>query len=309
MKSMTGFGEAKGKIANKLKFRIEIRSVNNRFFNLKMALPEALNKHEGEIEKLIREYIHRGSINFSLRLDAEPDKHLSINRQLIRNYYQELKRIQTLLGLKREISFESLINLPCILEMPDAKSGYLGNKEWNYIYNVIRTALVNLSSMREREGNRLKKALQKNLQKIFVILNKIEKQIPYVRDNYETSFRKKLKSILDNNLPMITKPSEKISDKISLFDLERNLAFEIATFSQRADINEEIQRLKSHLKEVSATLDENQEIGKKLDFIAQEMLREINTIGSKSNDTQITYSVILLKSEIEKIKEQVQNIE
>ena len=229
--------------------------------------------------------------------------------------------LQKTLGLKDDIPLNTLINLPGVLE-PVVKTDYITNKEWSYIMKVIRQALGNLVKMRQREGDRLAKMLQKDLSRMSDSLNKIEKFIPSIRADYEASFRKRLQDVLDKytlnpygtskdfsghpNTDNGTKPKGRNSD---INSLERNIAVEVALFAQKSDINEEIKRLSSHITEFTATLKQNNEVGKKLDFVTQEMLREINTIGSKSGNTTITYAVISLKSELEKIKEQVQNIE
>ena len=148
-------------------------------------------------------------------------------------------------------------------------------------------------------------------------MDKIEKRIPAIRAEHESSFKKRLQDVLDKYALNKDCSAGASDNNISngrdrgseLNSLDRSIAVEVALFAQRSDINEEIKRLSSHISEFTSTLKRNNEVGKKLDFITQEMLREINTIGSKSTDTQVTYAVISLKSELEKIKEQVQNIE
>ncbi|MBI5779671.1 MAG: YicC family protein [Planctomycetes bacterium] len=317
MKSMTGYGEARGRIApNRLNIRVEVRSVNNRFLNLKMNLPELLSGYESDIEEIARQYLKRGAINLFIKVFSDRTPRLIINRAIIKHYHQELKLLQKTLGLKDDIPLNTLINLPGVLE-PVVKTDYITNKEWSYIVKVIRQALGNLVKMRQREGDRLAKTLQKDLNRMGDSLNKIEKFVPSIRADYEASFRKRLQDVLDkytlnkdfsghSNPDNGAKPKNRNND---LSSLERNIAVEVALFAQKSDINEEIKRLSSHITEFTATLKQNNEVGKKLDFITQEMLREINTIGSKSANTTITYAVISLKSELEKIKEQVQNIE
>lgn len=317
MKSMTGYGEARGRLApNRLNVRVEIRSVNNRFLNLKMNLPELLSGYEGDIEEVARQYIQRGAINFFIKLFSDRTPKLVINRAVIKNYHQELKTLQKTLGLNHDIPINTLINLPGVLE-PVLKTDYISIKEWSYIVKIIKQALNNMVKMRQREGNRLAQTLRKNLDRMSEFMDKIEKRIPAIRSEHEASFKKRLQDVLDkyalnkdfdrdSNHDNGSKAKSRNND---LNSLERNIAVEVALFTQRSDINEEMKRLASHIVEFTDTLRQNTEVGKKLDFITQEMLREINTIGSKSSDTQVTYAVISLKSELEKIKEQVQNIE
>lgn len=327
MKSMTGYGEARGQLgAQGLNIRVEVRSVNNRYLNLKMNLPDLLSGYEGDIEEVVRQYLKRGAINIFIKIFSSRVTRLVINRQLLKNYYQELKMLQKALGLKENVPLNTLINLPGVLE-PVVKTDYISNKEWAYIIKVIRQSLGNMVKMRQREGNRLALTLRKNLKRMVEFLSKIEKRVPFIRSEYEASFRKRLQDLLDKyalnkdfsaGAPARTDGRSGGSDnniskgrdrRGELNNLERSIAVEVALFAQKADINEEIKRLASHIDEFTATLKKNNEVGKKLDFITQEMLREINTIGSKSSDTSVTYAAIALKSELEKIKEQVQNIE
>jgi uncharacterized protein (TIGR00255 family) len=323
MKSMTGYGEARGRFApNRLNIRVEIRSVNNRFLNLKMNLPELLSGYEGDIEELSRLYIQRGAINLFIKIFSDRTPRLIINRSIIKNYCQELKILQKTLGLKEDVPINTLINLPGVLE-PVVKTDCITDKEWSYIVKVIKQAFGSMVKMRQREGNRLAKTFQNNLSRMAEFMDKIEKRIPAIRVEHESSFKKRLQDVLDkyalNKDFPVGAPARtggydnNISNgrdrKGELNSLERSIAMEVALFTQRSDINEEIKRLSSHIAEFASTLKKNNEVGKKLDFITQEMLREINTIGSKSTDTQVTYAVISLKSELEKIKEQVQNIE
>jgi uncharacterized protein (TIGR00255 family) len=305
---MTGYGESKGSLGNKLNVKVEIRSVNNRFLNIKMNLPEVMGGYEGDIEKLIHQYVHRGTINLFLKLASDDDRKLVINRSMLKDYYNGLKNVQMMLGVKEPISLATVINLPGVLE-PSVKSDFISNKEWIYISSIIKQALVNLVRMREREGNRLKGTLQKSINKMTVLLKRIKSRRPEVLAHYENSLKERVQYILDNSFRKSDNFSNAVNQGKQTTNLEQNIAMEIALFAQRADINEEIQRLNSHFNEFSVTLNQSGEIGKRLDFICQEMLREINTIGSKSIDTSITYAVISLKSELEKIKEQIQNIE
>ncbi|MFH1231797.1 MAG: YicC/YloC family endoribonuclease, partial [Planctomycetota bacterium] len=303
MNSMTGYGEFRGACSNKFRVRVEVRSVNNRFLNIKMNLPEMMAGYEDDIEKLIRQYVHRGAINFFLKLSSDNDRKLIINRSMLKDYYKELKNMQVLLGLKESISLKTIINLPGVLE-PSVKCDFISNREWHCISMIVKQALVNLVGMRKREGNRLKKTLQKSINKMTLLLKQIKSRTPQVLTHYENSLKERVGHILDDSFRESDKFPNAVNQKKQTGNLEQNIAMEIALFAQRADINEEIQRLNSHFNEFSATLNQKSEIGKKLDFICQEMLREINTIGSKSIDTVITYAVISLKSELEQIKEQ-----
>lgn len=325
MKSMTGYGEARGRLApNRLNIRVEVRSVNNRFLNLKLNLPDLLSGYENDIEDIVRQYINRGAINFFIKVFSDRIPNLVINRQVLRNYHQELKSLQKTLGLRGEIPINVLINLPGVLE-PMVKTDCISNKEWHYIVKIIKQALDKMVRMRQREGGRLSRSFKINLGQMFALLDKIEKRIPFIRAEHELSFKRRLQAALEKYGLNKGVPSEVAGVEYNsankcgmdsrgksvneLNSLERSIAVEVALFAQRSDINEELKRLSSHISEFKDTLKRNNEIGKKLDFITQEMLREVNTIGSKSTDAQVIYAVIALKGEVEKIKEQVQNIE
>jgi len=316
MYSMTGYGEAKARLNNKITIRVEIRSVNNRFLNVKMNLPEVLNGYESNIEKIIHQHIHRGSLNFSVKLGLDDDKKLVINKNLLKDYYTDLKNISHSLGLKEPLTMQTIISMPGVFE-PAVKTGSISPKDWILITKVIKQALINLAAMRQREGHRLRINLQNHLKKITGLVKRIEKQAPRVLANFEAKFRSRLENILeghglakeDKNQAQTPLANNLQKNGKTSMSLEQSIAIEIAQFVQRADINEEVHRLESHVKEFSDSLKQDREMGKKLDFISQEILREINTIGSKSADSAITYSVIALKNEIEKIREQVQNIE
>jgi uncharacterized protein (TIGR00255 family) len=293
MKSMTGYGEAIVKGSNSQSLKAEIRSVNHRFFNLKSSLPQTLNIYEPDVGDLIKKHLRRGSINLVIREGKPESPELNIRAKLIKDYYRQLRQLQKTLKLKGDIAIESLISLPGVLEVTD-KPGNNIRKQWLMVEKVLKSALRDLTAMREREGKRLAKALAGILNKMSGLLGKIARLAPQVRARYEQSLRQRLAG-------MLAAPDYN--------NIRQGVANEVALFAQRSDITEEIQRLKSHLEEFSRTMRQPGEAGKRLDFISQEMLREVNTMGTKANDSRITYNVIALKGNVEKLKEQVQNIE
>ncbi|MDI6788683.1 MAG: YicC/YloC family endoribonuclease, partial [Planctomycetota bacterium] len=207
MNSMTGFGEATGRLSNKhirgaagatqceQNIQVQIRSVNNKFLSIKSNLSEMLSGYESDIETIIRQYVQRGTVNLSIKVTPDRVENLVINRALLNNYYRQLKAIQKSIGLTGHLSFETLINLPGVLE-PSTKSDYSGIREWRFISATIKRALENLVAMRRREGNRLKKTFQHNLKRMNLSLEGIKKRTPEVLSAYESSFRKKLQNIL-----------------------------------------------------------------------------------------------------------------
>ena len=294
MRSMTGYGEASYEKENLL-VRVECRSVNHRFFSLKLNLPETLTSYESEIESLVQKFIHRGTINLNVKLTALPEQGMyQFNATLIRHYYRRLKGLQKSLGIKEGIILDTLLTLPGVLE-PDAQPDWHTQKIWLKVKGAIQLALRRLQWMREREGKRLHTGLKKTLHKMQSLISQIESYAPVVIDHYEQNLRQRVARLLN----------------LKKNDLKDNqsLATEIMLFAQRCQITEEIQRLLSHLNEFTRTMNDQNAVGKKLDFITQEMLRETNTIASKANNARIAHWAIELKTETEKIKEQIQNIE
>ncbi|MFA5793808.1 MAG: YicC/YloC family endoribonuclease [Candidatus Brocadiia bacterium] len=294
MKSMTGYGEAMARLKDGVIIRAEIRSVNHRFFNLKTNLPASLNIYEADIEELIKKYIRRGSVNLVIREGRQEKPELNIQTGVLKNYHRQLKRLQKELGLSGGISIETLISLPGALEVAD-KDVSNAKRQWLNAERVVKAALQDMVAMRERESQRLAKGLLAIIRKMSALVNKIQALAPQVRTHYEKSLKERLSHILS---------SVDHNNNIS-----QGLANEVMLFAQRSDVTEEIERLKSHITEFERTMKLPNEAGKKLDFIAQEMLREVTTIGAKANNSKITYNVITLKGNVEKLKEQVQNIE
>lgn len=293
---MTGYGEATCKVTG-ININVRIRSVNHRFFNIQLRLPETLESTESKIDQLIRKHIRRGSISLSLKANmiaSEPS--FTFNTALVRKYACKLKSLQKTVGSKDELPISVLLELPGVMEPVNSETR-LTQRYQPVIMKTIKSALTNLTKMREREGKRLGEMLQSVIRKMSQLTGRIESRVPVVSTHYQTALSKRMNAILKKQ-------------KVSLTNnLNQHLAEEIGIFAQRADITEEVQRLKSHLKESTRTMAQETEIGKRLDFLSQEMLREVNTIGSKANDTKIAYWAVALKSEIEKLKEQVQNIE
>jgi len=296
MHSMTGYGEATSQIKG-MQIKATVRSVNHRFLNLQMNLLEALAAREDEIEQLIRKYIKRGSVNLSLKADALPTTPgFNFNLGLLKKYTHKLKSVQRSLQIRDNLDLTTLMNLPGVME-PINSMGQFTRSHLTKITEVIRKALSHLVQMRCREGKRLQVKLQRIIQKMFSLTKNIKRRIPVMRNKHENSLRTRIKEVLrKQGLEPTT-------------ELNQRLAEEVALFAQRVDITEELHRLDSHLNEFTRAMDNDADVGKKLEFLTQEMLREINTTGSKANDIQIAHLVVSLKSEVEKLKEQGQNIE
>lgn len=290
--SMTGFGDATTE-RDGTHYAVEIRSLNNRFFKSIIKLPETVSGLEPELETLLREKLGRGSITFivKMRMDsAEAAYH--INTQALNSYLQQLQAIQ---GLNKAISIDlaALLALPGVCQEPRDETDEI-DRHGPVIRQISEKAITKLLAMRAREGECLFTDLMRHVSVIAENLKEIAKRAPLVIDDYH----KRL--------------SQRVSELISKAELQvaqPDLLREVAVFADRADISEEIQRLSTHLEAFEQSCRSSEHAGRKLDFITQEMLREANTIASKGNDSQIARHIVEIKSAIDRLKEQVQNVE
>jgi len=296
--SMTGFGSAAAD-DHGISCTVEIRSVNNRFFKAVIKLPDKLANLEPEIDRVLRESLVRGSIVLSVSVkDQTTAASVSINQTVLKTYVDEALSLQTNLGNMARIDIASLLALPGVVEAGEDSAEYLATHE-ELVLKLVRAAIANLNEMRKREGAALWADLQRHLDIIRASLQKISHLAPEVVKTYHERLRSRV--------------NQMVSDaKLSLSD--HDLLKEVALFADRADISEEITRLGGHLDQFISVC-QKQDIaagggdGRKLDFIAQEMLREANTIASKANDSAIARLTVDIKSSIDRIKEQVQNAE
>jgi uncharacterized protein (TIGR00255 family) len=304
MRSMTGYGKASARVKN-LNIRIEARSVNHRFFNCQLGLPEILSDSNARIEAIVRQYIPRGSINLSIKIEPVNQKPVyEFNIPVIREYHNRIKVLQKKLGLKDQLSINTLLNLPGIQQLIQLNQAEI-KPDWAGMERVIASALKNLVNMRSREGNRLKKALQAILNRVQSLKEEVRKRIPEVKKQYQEALSKRVIEILSK----IKADISGTNNGTDANNINQRIAEEVAFFAQKIDITEEINRLESHLEEFRKTINQDGEAGKKLDFLTQEILREVNTMASKGNDSKISHYTIALKMEIDRLKEQVQNIE
>lgn len=292
IKSMTGFGKAT--IQTKEGFiDAEIRTVNHKYFEMGAKLPEGLSIFEDKIREIIQKKIRRGKINLTVTIDGkfEKPKVILIDRILAKNYLKEGILLKKALRVKGELDIKDIVNLPGIISYTETKT--ISKKLWQKMEKVLSAALVDLEKERAKEGAELKKEL---LKRIFIMenaLKMIDKRSYLNIDNYRNR--------LSNTIKSLSGAGELDKTRIET---------EVAIFAKNCDITEEITRLKSHLKGLKYLVNTiKDEAGKKIDFISQELTREINTIGSKSSDFKISEKVIEIKGEIEKIREQAKNIE
>lgn len=288
--SLTGYGRAE--LTDETgQLNAELRSVNNRFLQLSVRIPSSYSWAEMQIREFISARISRGSLNFSLEvLNSEEETDIEINLPLLRkllNLHSELS-LQT--AKDTSLSFNGLLSIPGIMKIRPKE----GDKEalWKRLEKVLQDLIDNFIESRKREGDRLKTALICHADTLAEIVSKVE---PLSADYKETA---------------IAKFKERIKELSEAAEIdESRLNTEVALWTDRLDVTEEIVRLKSHLEELKNILDSEEPIGRRLDFLAQELNREANTLSSKIDDVQITKLAIDLKCEIEKIREQAQNIE
>lgn len=293
LQSMTGFGEAHSR-QDGLAVAVEIRTINNRFFKLSVRTSEGYASLEPQIEALVRNSIHRGTIQINVRVDRKrsPDDY-RINVDVLDRYRRQLESLQQLWDIARPLSLEALLPLPGVVD--DASGQAVdATEDWPVIEATVQAALESLGRMRGEEGRAMGADLMVNCRAAAASLDQIERRAPLVVEDYRNRLFDRLKRTLAD-LNVSLEPADVIK--------------EVSVFADRSDISEEIVRLRSHLEQFQATMDVPESAGRKLDFLTQEMFRETNTIGSKANDVEIARSVIEIKTAIERIREMIQNIE
>ena len=290
--SMTGFGDASAERSG-THYAVEIRSLNNRFFKPVIKLPENVSGLEPELETILRQHLGRGSITYVLKMrmdSAEAAYH--INTPALKAYIEQLQAVR---GLDRllQIDLAALLALPGVCQEPRDESDEIA-RHGDTIRELTAKAIVKLNAMRQREGQSLFDELMRHVRVISANLAEIEKHAPSVVEDYHKRLSQRVNQLLS-----------KAELKVSEPDLIR----EVAVFAERADVAEEIQRLGHHLQAFEEACRKDEHAGRKLDFITQEMLREANTIASKANDAQIARHIVEIKGAIDRLKEQVQNVE
>ncbi len=292
LNSMTGYGRSEKQNGN-FACKAEIRSVNNRFIEINTRLPKYLSALELPLKKLIKSKCARGSFDLSLTLEKDDatgaDLEIKPNMGLATQYFDAFKQIKSELGLESDLSIEALLAVKDIVK---AEPPTLDTSQEEMILETTEEALLALIKMRQEEGNNLQKDLSGRLQDILKLTQSIQDRQPVVLAEYRNRLNDKIKLLTEG---------------IELD--ETRLAQETALMADRCDISEEITRLGSHLEQFNDMFKKTEPIGRKMEFITQEINRETNTIGSKSVDFQISQNVIEIKSILEKIREQIQNIE
>lgn len=291
IKSMTGFGKAE-ELTHEYKIAVEIRSVNHRYFDLSVKMPKRFSKFEADIRKLVKEYVQRGKIDLCIVYESYTDTYskLILNEDILDQYVAHAKHIEEKYGIKNEMHMSSLLRFPEIITVSNSEETV--EHIWLQVRDCIVKALEEFVAARSLEGDHLHKDLRDKLENLLKNTQAIEERVPLLMERYHNKLKEKISALLEE----------------SNID-ESRIITEVAIYADKISIDEELVRLKSHIKAVERELEAGENIGRKVDFISQELNREANTILSKSDDIDISNRAIELKTCIEKIREQIQNIE
>lgn len=290
IKSMTGYGKANLNEEER-EYQIEIKTVNHRYLDISVKMPKQISYLEETIKKEISKQIKRGKVDIYVTFNNSSieGKAIKINTQLAKAYISELKKLAEEEKILADIQVNDIAKYPEVLTVEYNQEDEIIKEEMT---KTVQVAIENLISMREKEGEKLSEDLSKRLDSIQEKVNELNKYSTGLIEEYVVKLEERLKQLLPNQ------------------ELDKSrLAQEVVIYADKCSIQEEITRLKSHISQFRGLLKSNESVGKKLDFIIQEMNRETNTIGSKSNNLDITNGVIDMKTEIENLREQVQNIE
>lgn len=291
LRSMTGYGRSQ-KILNGRDILVEIKSVNHRYFEYSSRIPRVYNYIDDKLKTMLKTAISRGKVDVSVSINNIDGKDalIDINSGIAAGYVEALRSISESLNLEDDLKLSNLMRLPDVFNVQKAPDDE--EQIWVDVSEVVTEALAKFVEMRAVEGEKLKNDVTEKASYILNMVSKVEELSPLTVENYRNRLYAKLSDVLQ----------DKDID-------EQRLLTEAAVFAEKIAVDEETVRLRSHISQLVAMLDSNEAIGRKLDFIVQEMNREVNTIGSKAQDLNITRLVVDMKAEIEKIREQIQNIE
>ena len=297
LRSMTGYGRAQ-KIINGRDILVEVRSVNHRYYEYSSRIPRAYSYIDEKLKALLKSAISRGKAEVSVTINniEGKDTVIAVNKDAAEGYVNALRSLNQQMGTDGECWLEDDIKLSKLLKMPDIftiqKAPDDEEQVWADVAEVASEAIAKFVDMRTTEGERLFADVNSKADLILEMVGKVEELSPQTVENYRSRLYKKLSEVLE---------SKNID--------EQRILTEAAIFSEKIAVDEETVRLRSHIAQLKEMLVKEEAIGRKLDFIVQEMNREVNTIGSKAQDLNITKIVVDMKAEIEKIREQIQNIE
>jgi uncharacterized protein (TIGR00255 family) len=291
LRSMTGFGAAASETGG-ASLRVEVRSVNHRHLVVKLRLPEAFAALEPEVEERVRAQCERGTVSVSLaheRTGAVAQARL--DHELARRYARELTSLADELGVPPVLSLDTLVGLPGVLT--DAAPPADGDGARAAVLELLGQALARMLEMRAAEGAALAVDLRKNAAELAQLAARIQKRMPSIVRGHRTALAKRVQALLGGKVP--------VSDA--------DLAREVALQADKLDVSEELTRLASHLEQLERFVAKGGRIGRQLDFLVQEIFREVNTIGAKCSDATVAHWVVEAKTHVERLREQVQNVE
>ncbi len=291
LRSMTGYGRAQ-QILNGRDILVEIRSVNHRYYEYSSRVPRTYSYIDEKLKALLKTGISRGKVEISVTINniEGKDTEIAVNKGAAQGYVDALRSIADELGVEDDITLSKLMKLPDIFNIqktPDDEE-----QVWEDVSAVASEAIRRFVEMRQVEGERLKADVTEKAEGILAMVSKVEELSPKTVENYRNRLYKKLSEVLEG---------KDIDDQ--------RVVTEAAVFAEKIAVDEETVRLRSHIAQLETMLASDEAVGRKLDFIVQEMNREVNTIGSKAQDLNVTKVVVDMKAEIEKIREQIQNIE
>jgi uncharacterized protein (TIGR00255 family) len=290
---MTGFGEA-SRQQGEVTVSVEVRSINSRYFKLFVRTTDGYGSLEARIESILRKRIRRGTIQVNVRVDRTPSAgDYRVNAQVLDGYRRQLEAIGREWNLPDPLPLASLLLLPGVVS--DETGGSLDpGRDWPLIRETLETAMDHLHRMRIEEGRTMAADLESNCRAMADSLDAIHGRAPLVVESYRARLEERLNKILAE-LNVTVDPADVLK--------------EVGLFADRSDVSEEITRLRSHLDQFQATMQSAESSGRKLEFLTQEMVREVNTIGSKASDIEIARHVVEMKAAAERIREMIQNVE
>lgn len=291
IKSMTGFGRCEV-LKESRKFTVELKSVNHRYLDVNIRMPKKLNFFETSIRTLLKQYANRGKVDIFITYEDTSESQVSLkyNASLAAEYMKYFKQMEEEFGLENDIRVSALSRYPEVITMEEQCEDE--EELWNGLKEALEGAFAQFVETRKTEGQNLKQDILEKLTGMEKLVAFIEERSPEIIAQYRVRLEEKVGELLKDTQME-----------------ESRIAAEVILFADKICTDEEVVRLKSHISHMRDTLEEKEGIGRKLDFIAQEMNREANTILSKANDLEVSNCAISLKTEIEKVREQIQNIE
>ncbi|MBI4565508.1 MAG: YicC family protein [Planctomycetes bacterium] len=293
MNSMTGFGRAAWR-DRRLDVEVEVRSVNHRFLSVKISLPEGMTRYEGEVDRIVRSRLVRGTVSVGVALKPLGEEAVPLpDPERVKAFYARLETIRRSLGIPGAVSFEGLMSIPPLWTAAGQEDA-LAERAWPMARQLVEKAVEDLAASRAREGRAIQKDLLKRLNTIDRSAQRVRRRAPHVLAAYQRKLDERIGTLLAGR----GIPAEK-----------SDLLKEVAVFADRCDISEELHRLSNHVAAFRKIVRQGGAVGRRLDFLTQEMVRETNTLASKGGDSEISQAAVLIKSELEKIKEQAENVE